>query len=143
MKVQNNDLDTIELFTEKYSCECVCKNCGATFLARRNKVLCKSCHETALFAQVKKYIQQNEVTEFEVANYFRIPLRLVKKWIREGRIDYKEKNLATANKHCRTCGTPISFGNYCCDCLRFLDTDAFDSELNFTSELQNELKKEG
>lgn len=134
-------LDTIELFTEKHSSECVCKNCGTSFLARRSKVLCKNCYETALFAQVKKYIQQNEVTEFEVANYFRIPLRLVKKWIREGRIDYKEHNLATTNKHCRTCGTPISFGNYCSDCLRFLDTNLFQSELNFSSELQCELSK--
>lgn len=94
MNTSPHDLDTVELFTEKYSSECVCRNCGTLFLARRSKVLCKNCYEAALFAQVKKYIQQNEVTEFEVANYFRIPLRLVKKWIREGRIDYKEHNLA-------------------------------------------------
>lgn len=78
MNTSPHDLDTVELFTEKYSSECVCRNCGTLFLARRSKVLCKNCYEAALFAQVKKYIQQNEVTEFEVANYFRIPLRLVK-----------------------------------------------------------------
>ncbi len=141
MRYSDNNPDVVEFFTEKHSSECVCKNCGVTFAARRSKVLCKSCYEQALFAQVKKYIQQNEVTEFEVANYFRIPLRLVKKWIREGRIDYKEKNLATANKRCRTCGCPISFGNYCSDCLRFLDTEAFSSELDAGSEFQYEARK--
>lgn len=132
----------IELDTNGTSPDRICKNCGSVFLSRHSRPICNSCYEEVLFSQVKKYIRENEVTEFEVANYFRIPIRLVKKWIRQGRVDYKENKLSTENRHCKTCGTRINFGNYCCDCLRFVAEERFDAELGFEAQLEHERKKE-
>ena len=42
-----------------------------------------------LYAEVKEYILHNNVTEMEVAETFGIPLKQVRAWIKDGRIDYR------------------------------------------------------
>lgn len=124
MKSNENQSIIID-FSEKAAnnADRVCVNCGVTYMIRLSRPICPSCYEEVLFADVRKFIQDNDVTEFEVANKFNIPIRLVKKWIRQGRVSYKENKLSPARNKCRTCGTAINFGNYCCDCLKLLTTN--------------------
>lgn len=85
--------------------------------------LCPACKEQELFSRVKDYIRANDVTEFDVADHFEIPLHKVKGWIREGRIEYKELHTpALINLHCQICGEPIQFGTLCSKCQRKSNT---------------------
>lgn len=79
---------------------------------------CPACRENALFNKVKEYIRSRDVTEYQVAEHFNIPHRQVKKWIVEGRIEYKEEEKRIENLHCSNCGEPITFGNLCQRCFR-------------------------
>ena len=51
----------------------------------------------------------------------------VKKWIREGRIEYKDDHLNTITMHCTRCGAPISFGTLCAKCMRQKDVSVHSS----------------
>ena len=51
--------------------------------------ICPVCKELALFDNVKEYIRNNNVNVCQVAKHFQISVRQVRKWIKEGRIDYK------------------------------------------------------
>ena len=51
--------------------------------------LCPRCKDHKLFHDVKEFIRANQVNEYEVADHFKIPLKQVKEWIREGRIEYQ------------------------------------------------------
>ena len=50
--------------------------------------LCPICKEEELFSQVRDYIRAHDVNEHDVAEHFGLPVRQVKDWIREGRIEY-------------------------------------------------------
>lgn len=81
--------------------------------------LCPGCKENMFFNEVKEYIRTNDVTEYDVADHFQIPLQRVKRWIREGRIEYKDKRLnAIYSLHCEKCGVPITFGTLCPKCAK-------------------------
>ena len=67
-----------------------CKSCKRPLPKDYAQDLCTRCQEIQLFHDVKDYIRSNDVNEYEVADHFNIPLRQVKEWIREGRIEYKE-----------------------------------------------------
>ncbi|WP_302438519.1 FeoC-like transcriptional regulator [Roseburia hominis] len=89
--------------------------------------LCPSCIEQKLFREVKEYIRENDVNEYDVAQHFHIPHMQVKKWIREGRIEYKDDHLNTITMHCTRCGAPISFGTLCAKCMRQKDVSVHSS----------------
>ena len=97
-----------------------CKDCRRPLPKDYTGDICPRCKERDLFSRVKEYIRANDVTEYMVAEEFKIPLSKVKHWIREGRIEYKE--LASKPKieamHCVKCGTPIQFGSICSQCHR-------------------------
>ena len=78
--------------------------------------LCPACKENQLFSEVKEYIRSRDVTEYQVAEHFNIPRIQVRKWIAEGRIEYKEKEEKIANLHCSECGATITFGTLCQKC---------------------------
>ena len=82
--------------------------------------ICKRPLPAKLFHQVKDYIRNNDVNEYQVAAHFHIPLHRVKVWIREGRIEYKTSpNDNTINGlHCQRCGAPVNFGALCPKCLK-------------------------
>lgn len=81
--------------------------------------LCPGCKENMFFNEVKEYIRANDVTEYDVADHFQIPLQRVKRWIREGRIEYKDKRLnAIYSLHCEKCGVSITFGTLCPKCAK-------------------------
>ena len=65
-----------------------CEHCGQAIPRSSEFACCTECQNSILFRAVKDYIRENNVNEFEVAEHFDIPLRLVKQWMRELRIEY-------------------------------------------------------
>lgn len=65
-----------------------CEHCGQAIPRSSEFACCTECQNSILFRAVKDYIRENNVNEFEVAEHFGIPLRLVKQWMRELRIEY-------------------------------------------------------
>lgn len=84
--------------------------------------ICIGCEENELFHQVKEFIRSRDVTEYQVAEEFQIPIRKVKNWIKEGRIEYKERKEKIQSLHCVSCGEPIAFGSYCQKCYKLHHT---------------------
>ena len=77
--------------------------------------------EEELFQEVKGYIRENVVNEFQVAEHFQIPVKLVKKWIKEERIQYVYTDEAKIkNTRCAICSKPVLFGTICRDCQKKL-----------------------
>ena len=85
-----------------------CEFCGRTLPKHYEGTLCPTCQEAQLFRNVRDYIRANTVNEYEVAEHFHIPLRQIKEWIREGRIEYREVDTAStiSGMHCQRCGAP-------------------------------------
>ena len=81
--------------------------------------LCGFCIELDLFRRVKEYVRENEVNEYDVSLAFHIPLRKVKTWIREGRLEYREDMKKLEHVFCVRCGKPIQSGMLCAECNRF------------------------
>ncbi len=81
---------------------------------------CSVCKEQLLFRDVKDFIRSHDVNEYDVAEHFNLPLQQVKGWIREGRIQYKDKELSLKyiKMHCFVCGEQIQFGTLCPKCMR-------------------------
>ena len=80
-----------------------CEECKRPLPLTYKENLCPSCIEQKLFREVKEYIRENDVNEYDVAQHFHIPHMQVKKWIREGRIEYKDDHLNTITMHCTRC----------------------------------------
>ena len=92
-----------------------CEFCGRPLPKNYEGELCPRCKDNQLFNEVKHFIRSNNVNEYEVAAHFGIPLKQVKEWIRDGRIEYRTKNAASnvSALHCQQCGAPITFGTLC------------------------------
>ena len=65
-----------------------CVHCGHAIPRSSEFACCATCQDTILFHEVKNYIRENNVNEFQVAEHFGIPLALVKRWMKEFRIEY-------------------------------------------------------
>lgn len=111
-----------------------CEFCKHPLPIDYEETLCPHCLENQLFHEVKEYIRENDVNEYQVAEQFQIPVRQVKEWIREGRIEYKMAPTNISSDYCRRCGTSIAFGSYCSKCIKLKDlnkgyaTNEFDME---------------
>ena len=125
MSPRSDNRDTINY---KY-----CEFCGAPIPRNSEEKFCERCRDRILFQQVKDYIRANDVNEFQVAAHFGIPLRTVKGWIKEGRIEYKEmadgKRSINNNFSCERCGAPVSFGTLCPKCLKLLNKNMHGYDL--------------
>lgn len=101
-----------------------CAYCNKPISRSAESIYCPDCQERILFHSVREYIRDNDVNEFQVAERFDIPLRLVKHWIKEGRIEYKTagdgKTIITSIR-CSRCGAPATFGNVCTACLKLIN----------------------
>lgn len=97
-----------------------CRDCRRALPKDYPEDICPRCKERELFSRVKEYIRSNDVTEYMVADEFKIPLSKIKGWIREGRIEYKELTHKPKIEamHCTKCGAPIQFGSLCSQCQR-------------------------
>ena len=71
-----------------------CKMCRKALPPLSDREYCYACEELLLFDKVREFVRNNDVNEYQVAEYFDIPVRMVKQWIKEGRIEYKEKDKA-------------------------------------------------
>ena len=96
----------------------LCSVCHRSLPENYDGDMCPVCQENRLFSDVKEYIRAQDVTEYQVAEHFNIPRMLVKKWIAEGRIEYKEQEEKIVNLHCSLCGAKITFGTLCQKCYR-------------------------
>lgn len=95
-----------------------CLKCGKDLHEIYKADLCPLCLEIELFSKVKDYIRENvDVREQDVADHFDIPIRKVRDWIKEGRIQYKEEKTEKITQlKCKICGKPITFGITCAEC---------------------------
>lgn len=98
-----------------------CANCHKVLPADYAYNICPKCKEDELFSRVKDYIRTHEVNEYMVANEFQIPLHKVRGWIKEGRIEYVDKDTRIVGTKCQRCGKPVTFGMLCPDCMRLLN----------------------
>ena len=68
--------------------EKICEKCEYQLFKQANPVLCEQCAEK-LFTEVKKYIDENPDNSLaKVAEETGVDKQYLKKWIREGRIEY-------------------------------------------------------
>ncbi len=98
-----------------------CVNCHRVLPSDYAYNICPKCKEDELFSRVKDYIRTHDVNEYMVANEFQIPLRKVRSWIKEGRIEYVDKDTRIVGTKCQRCGKPVTFGMLCPDCMRLLN----------------------
>lgn len=99
----------------------ICSLCERPLPKKYMDSKCSVCKENELFSEVRDYIRANVVNEYMVAEKFDIPLSQVRKWIKEGRIEYCKATQTISSVHCQKCGSPISFGTICTDCLQQLN----------------------
>lgn len=96
-----------------------CKNCGKILLEDYTRDLCSFCEAQRIFDAVREYIRSEEVNEYDVAKHFDIPVGMVQQWIKEGRIEYKERGAKTImSSFCQRCGAKVTFGTLCQKCLK-------------------------
>ena len=67
----------------------ICSRCQKPMAMSTQGDLCPACQNEALYKEIKEYIQNNDVTELEVAEKFNLPLSQVKSWVKDGRLVYK------------------------------------------------------
>jgi len=97
------------------------ENCHRPLPSAYQETLCPVCKEQLLFHEVKDFIRENDVNEYQVAEHFKIPVRQVKEWIREGRIEYKTAGTTSLGMHCQRCGASVAFGSLCPKCLKLIN----------------------
>ncbi len=93
--------------------------------------ICPKCEDIKLFSDVRDYIRNNEVNEYMVADKFDIPISKVRKWIKEGRIEYVELGKRIVGTTCQRCGKAVSFGTLCSSCKRLMNMN--DKKLVFAA----------
>ena len=86
-----------------------CEFCGRTLPKHYEGTLCPTCQEAQLFRNVRDYIRANTVNEYEVAEHFHIPLRQIKEWIREGRIEYHGSTQLPLSPACTASAVVLRF----------------------------------
>lgn len=126
--MNSDKFDTQKSLNYKY-----CEYCGSPIHRNSEEPFCAQCRDRILFLKVKDFIRANDVNEFQVAAHFDIPLRTVKGWIKEGRIEYKEmadgKRTINNNFHCERCGAPVTFGTLCPKCLKLMNKNMHGYDL--------------
>ena len=116
-----------------------CEVCGRTRPLTYTKDCCPACEELQLFDKVRDYVRSHDANEYDVAEYFGISLRVVKQWIRDGRMEYKEATKASmVSMYCSRCGAPVNFGTLCPKCLKLLNGEVKGYAIN---SLSNEIGK--
>ncbi len=108
-------------FHDQFSNHKYCTICNRPLPVDYEKDFCPGCEEEALFKEIREYIRSHRVTEFEVAEVFGIPQSKVRKWIKEGRIEYAAEEKKVSNTQCSRCGAQITFGTLCTECMHALN----------------------
>ena len=101
-----------------------CKGCGRILVESYTRDFCSTCEASRIFDDVREYIRSSEVNEYDVAKHFDIPVGMVQQWIKEGRIEYKERDQKTImDTFCQRCGARITFGTLCQKCLKTMNEE--------------------
>ena len=123
----------MNLKIDEYSRYKSCSMCGRQLPIDYEKDYCPACEDDVLFKEVREYIRTHEVTEFELAEIFNISQNKVRRWIKEGRIEYVTGENKMMNTRCQRCGIPVSFGTLCPDCMRVMNGSKEVSYISFGS----------
>ena len=94
-----------------------CRVCGGIFNYVVGEQICPKCKETreAKFQQVKAYLQENRGANIQnVADDCEVEPSLIKKWLREGRLELTEDSPLALS--CEGCGARIRSGRFCDKC---------------------------
>ncbi len=95
-----------------------CEICNKVLPPQFGDSICPICKEYSLFQTAKDFIRSGDYNEYDVAQFLNIPLQQVRRWIREGRIQYKDAALNNITLHCQLCGVQITFGTLCSNCTK-------------------------
>lgn len=96
-----------------------CEHCGKVFNSNGFFKVCPGCMERDEndFTKIKEYLYERPCSKiFEVANDLNMPVKKIKRYLRENRLEIIEKN--NHFLFCEMCGKPIRSGKYCDECYR-------------------------
>jgi flagellar operon protein (TIGR03826 family) len=115
-----------------------CPKCGRIF-DKKFRDVCPKCHQEVedQYGKCIQYLRENrKCTLEELSKAVEVPMHLIAKFIREGRISLAQ----TPNMFypCEMCGEGIRLGNICDTCRRKLIKDV--NHMNHM-EKQNDVKK--
>ncbi len=91
-----------------------CVRCHRVFEPAAGEKLCPICHEEDenSYRRIREYLYDHPgATAAEVANELDVTMRLIKHYLREGRLEVVGE--ANAFFTCEKCGVPIKTGHYC------------------------------
>ncbi len=90
------------LMQYKYAGKFVCEKCG--------------CEQYNDFGKIKKYLDENGPTNaVELSANTGVRKSKIGEYLRLGRVEIPENSSVFI--HCKSCGVPIRFGNYCANCV--------------------------
>lgn len=91
-----------------------CTRCHRVFEPLAGEELCPICHEKdeSSYRRIREYLYDHPgATAVEVANELDVTIKLIKHYLREGRLEIVgEVNVFFT---CEKCGVPIRTGHYC------------------------------
>ena len=96
-----------------------CEHCGKVFNTTGFFKLCPLCTERDEkdFSMIKEYLSEHPFAKiFDVANDLNMPIRKIKRYLRESRLEIIEPN--NRFLFCEDCGKPIRSGKYCDECYK-------------------------
>ncbi len=105
-----------------------CKMCKKLFNYVGGDPICESCRRKLedKFQDVKKYIQDNPGSSIEeVSRECEVSTKMIKKWIREERLELKEG--MGISIECESCGKTIYTGRFCEACANKMATELENS----------------
>jgi len=100
-----------------------CARCGRLYEYNGISDYCPICmqYDEANFQRIKEYLNEHpKATVMQVATGLDIPVKMIKKYLREGRLEIVEAE--NFFLECEKCGVPIKTGRFCDSCIRDLDS---------------------
>lgn len=97
----------------------VCAMCGRMFEMTGFRTVCPGCLEKDMkdFDIIRDYLYVHPRAKvFEVSNNLDIPVPVIKRYLKEGRLEIIEKGNLFLK--CEKCGKPVCSGTQCDDCLK-------------------------
>lgn len=97
----------------------ICAICGRVYEKTGFRAVCPDCIEKDMevFDRIRDYLYIHPRAKvFEVSNNLDIPVPVIKRYLREGRLEIIEKENQFLK--CEKCGKPICSGTQCSDCLK-------------------------
>lgn len=96
-----------------------CAICGKMFEMAGFREVCPNCIEKDMhdFNVIRDYLYVHPGAKvFEVSNNLDIPVPVIKRYLKEGRLEIIEKHNIFLK--CEKCGKPICSGTQCDDCMK-------------------------